>query len=70
MLLKNSHQAIQVHHSIIGQRLAPYFTQVIIDDLVESKLPFSVHFDETTTKEVKGQMDLTQRYWFPRYEEI
>ena len=46
---------------IIGQGFAPYFTQVIIDDLLESKLPFSVHFDETTIKQRK-QMDLTLRY--------
>ena len=55
---------------IIGQELSLYFTQVIIDDLLESKLPFSVHFDETTTKQVKKQMDLTLRYWSPRHEEI
>ena len=55
---------------IIGQGLPPYFTQVIIGDLLESKLPFSVHFDETTMKQVKKQMDLTLRYWSPRHEEI
>ena len=30
-------------------------TQSIIDDLVKSDLPFSVHFDETTTSQVKKQ---------------
>ena len=37
---------------------------------MESKLPFSVHFEKTTTKQVKKQMDLTLRYWSPRHEEI
>ena len=55
---------------ISGWGLSPYFTQVIIDDLLESKLPFSMHFDETTTKQVNKQMDLTLRYWSPRHGEI
>ena len=54
----------------IGQGLSPYFTKVIKDDPLESKLPFSVHFDETTTKQVKKQMDLTLRYLSPRHKEI
>ena len=56
---------------ITGQGLAPYFTQVIIDDLLESKLPFSVHFDETTIKiKQRNQMDLTLRYWSPKHKEV
>ena len=41
---------------IIGKGLLPYFTRVIISDLVESQLPFCVHFDETSTTRVKKQM--------------
>ena len=56
---------------IIGQGLAPYFTQVIIDDLLESKLPFSMHFNETTIKiKQRKQMDLTLRYWSPKHKEV
>ena len=56
---------------IIGQGLAPYFTQVIIDDLLESKLPFSVHFDETTIKiKQRKQIDLTLGYWSPKHKEV
>ena len=33
-------------------------------------LPFSVHFDETTTSEVKKQLDVMLRYWSPKHEEI
>ena len=49
---------------IISEGLSSYFTKVIIDDLQRSKLPFSIHFDETSTSQVKKQMDLTLRYWF------
>ena len=34
---------------MIGEGLSPYFTRVIIDDLVKSGFPFVVHFDKTTT---------------------
>ena len=55
---------------IIREGLLPYFTQVITDDLVKSKLPFSVHFDETTTVQVRKQMDLTLRYWSTKHDEV
>ena len=54
----------------IGEGLGPHLTQCIIDDLVKSDLPFSVHFDETTTSQVKKQLDLMLRYWSPKHEEI
>ena len=43
---------------------------MIIDDLQRSKLPFSIHFDETSTSQVKKQMDLTLRYWSPTHEKV
>ena len=46
---------------IISKGLSSYFTKVITDDLQRSKLPFSIHFDETSTSQVKKQMDLTLR---------
>ena len=55
---------------IIGQGLSPHFTQVLIADLSASELPFSVHFDETTSSQVKKQMDITLRYWSPKHGEI
>ena len=54
----------------IGEGLGPHLTQSIIDDLVKSHLPFSVHFVETTTSQVKKQLDLMLRYWSPKHEEI
>ena len=55
---------------IIREGLLPYFTQIIIDDLVKFKLPFSIHFDETTTVQVRKQMDLTLRYWSTKHDEV
>ena len=36
----------------------------------KSHLPFCVHFDETSTTQVKKQMDLTLRYWSPTHNEV
>ena len=55
---------------IISEGLSSYFTKVIIDDFQRSKLPFSIHFDETSTFQVKKQMDLTLRYWSPTHEKV
>ena len=55
---------------IINEGLSSYFTKMIIDDLQRSKLPFSIHFDETSTSQVKKQMDLTLRYWSPTHEKV
>ena len=55
---------------MIGQGLSPHFTQVLIADLSASELLFSVHFDETTSSQVKKQMDITLRYWSPKHGEI
>ena len=52
----------------IGEGLRPHLTQSIVDDLVKSDLPFSVHFDETTTSQVKKQLDIMLRYWSPKHE--
>ena len=41
----------------VGDCLGPHFAQTIVDDLTKSELPFSVHFDETTTSQVKRLFD-------------
>ena len=53
---------------MIADGMSKYFTQLIVKDLVKSKLPFCIHFDETTSTQVKKQMDLTLRYWSPTHE--
>ena len=55
---------------MIADGMSKYFTQLIVKDLVKSKLPFCIHFDETTSTQVKKQMDLTSRYWSPTHEEV
>ena len=50
--------------------MAPYFMYQMLADLRNSDLPFCVHFDETTTTQVKKQMDLTVRYWSPTHNEV
>ena len=55
---------------MIADGMSKYFTQLIVKDLVKSKLPFCIHFDETTSIQVKKQMDLTLRYWSPTHEEV
>ena len=44
---------------IISEGMAPYFTHQMLAELRNSDLPFCVQFDETTTTQVKKQMDLT-----------
>ena len=55
---------------MISEGLSPYFTKKMIQDLVKSNLPFSLHFDETTNTQVKKQVDLILRYWSPTHEEV
>ena len=44
-------------------RVFPYLRKEVVDDVNKSDLPFSMHFVETKTAQVKKQMDLTLRYW-------
>ena len=51
-------------------RVFPYLQKEVVADVNKSDLPFSMHFDETTTAQVKKQMDLTICYWSPTQNEI
>ena len=55
---------------VIGVGLGPHFIQEITSDLIKSALPFSVHFDETTTSQIKKQIDITLRFWSARHDEV
>lgn len=33
-------------------------------------MPFCLHFDETSTTQIKKQMDLTVRYWSPTHNDV
>ena len=51
-------------------RVFSYFRKEDVDDVNKPDLPFSMQFDETTTAQVKKQMDLTPRYWSPTHNEV
>ena len=55
---------------VISHGLSQYFTHMLVKDLLKSELHFCLHFDETTTTQVKKQMDLTLRYWSPTHKEV
>ena len=63
-----------VHDSLCIQvcmlRVFPYLRKEVVADVNKSYLPFSMHFDETTTAQVKKQMDLTLSYWSPTHNEV
>ena len=43
----------------------------MVRDHLKSGLPFSLHFDETTsTQKKENQMDLTLRYWSTTHNEV
>ena len=41
-----------------------------VADVNKWDLPFSMYFNETTTAQVKKQMDLTLCYWSPTHNEV
>ena len=49
---------------MIGYGLGPYFLQKTIDDILRSpNTYYTIHIDETTTAQVKKQMDVLVRYF-------
>ena len=46
------------------------YPQVIVNDVLKSDLPFCLHFDETSTTQVKKQMNLTLHYWSQTHDEV
>lgn len=46
---------------VVNFGLAPFFKTEILKDIGESF--FAIHFDETTTKQAKKQMDICLSYW-------
>jgi len=48
---------------IITHGLAPYFRDLLLADVKKSNTGFTVHYDETTTIQIKKQLDVILRYW-------
>lgn len=55
---------------MISDGFGPYFSKQLIYDVNRSKSPLTIHYDETTTSQVKKQMDLHFRYWSPTENEV
>ena len=43
---------------------------MLLNDLKNSQLLYALHFDETTTSQVKVQMDILLRYWSPIHNSV
>ena len=68
-------QKMTMSHSkvsyVISHGLGPYVLQKTIDDILS--LPdtyYTIHFDETTTSQIKKQLDLLVRYCSDTYSEV
>ena len=56
---------------MMGYGLEPHFLQMTVDDIPSSPYTFNtIHFDETTTVQVKKQMDVLVRYFSETNGEI
>ena len=48
---------------VIDHGLGPYFLQNTVDDILSTPgTYFTLHFDETTTSQIKKQLDILVRY--------
>lgn len=50
--------------------LAPYFKTLFINDCRAGSGYYTIHFDETTTRQVKKQLDLYISYWSEKWNKI
>ena len=56
---------------IIGHGLGPYFLQKTVDDILSTPgTYFTLHFDETTTSQIKKQLDILVRYYSDNHNEV
>ena len=56
---------------IIGHGLGPYFLQKTVDDILNTpRTYFTLHFDETTTSQIKKQLDILARYYSDNHNEV
>ena len=56
---------------VIGHGLGPYFLQKTVDDILSTPgTYFTLHFDETTTSQIKKQLDILVRYYSDNHNEV
>ena len=55
---------------LIVHGLAPYFRTHFMNELKDGIGYLTIYFDETTTRQVKKQMDLHVDYWSPTFKKV
>ena len=56
---------------IIGHGIGPYFIQKTVDDILSTTgTYFTLHFDETTTSQIKKQLDILVIYYSEKANEV
>ena len=66
--VKMSHTKVSY---VIGHGLGSYFLQKTVDDILNTpRTYFTLHFDETTTSQIKKQLDILVRYYSDNHNEV
>lgn len=55
---------------MIAYDMGPYFQETIVEKIIASKLPFYLHFDETSTSQKKKQVDFVVQIWTVTHDEV
>jgi len=55
---------------LIAHGLAPHFLSYFLKDLQAGSGYFTIYFDETTTRQVKKQMDIHIAYWSASFKKV
>ena len=55
---------------IVRFGLGPYFKTALMRDVIDSNHSYTLHYDETTTAQVRKQFDLVVRYWSNQQQRI
>jgi hypothetical protein len=55
---------------ILSDGLGPFFTSELVNDVNSSDSVYTLHYDETTSSQIKKQMDCHLRYWSAKKKEV
>ena len=48
---------------LVCEAVGPYFDTLNTEDVKKSSSPFTIHYNETTNKQVKKELDIKIRFW-------
>ena len=48
---------------LVSEAVGPYFNTLNTEDMKKSRLPFTIHYDKTTNKQVKKKLYIKIRFW-------